>query len=651
MVSFKHSPRTGESQGVADWFAADGPLARVVAGYAPRGAQVEMAVAVAETLAHGGILVAEAGTGTGKTFAYLLPALLSGKQVIVATGSRNLQDQLVDRDLPRLRQALRRPFRVVPLKGRGNYLCHYRLQQSLDGDLFRDEADRRALARVRRWASATAVGDIAELAELPEDWPGWPRLTSTEDTCLGQDCPFVADCFLLRARRKALEADLVVVNHHLLCADWALRQEGYGSLLPDADAVIVDEAHQFADTAARFLGETLTARQIQELMRDVVTEMRQARLAAPPVRTALAELQGAVRQALAAFAGGPGRGAAAELPPAAEAALATVDAALAALAEALGPLAGAEAGLTRCCERAERLAGRLRDWRDGDREGWVRWFEAGSRRFALHATPLAVGGAFAGYRKRFEAAWVFTSATLSVAGGFGHFLAQLGLAEDEVDCRIWPSPFDYRRQALLYLPPGLPAPAASDYTRRLIAAVRPVLEASGGRAFLLFTSHRALNEAAALLADLPWPCLVQGQAPKAVLLARFRELGNAVLLGTASFWEGVDVRGPALSCVIIDKLPFASPADPVCQARLASLRDRGYDPFPAWQLPAAVIALKQGVGRLIRDAGDRGVLVLCDPRLKERGYGKVFLDSLPPMPHTTDPKEVERFFLHEDPRP
>ncbi|BCX83018.1 ATP-dependent DNA helicase DinG [Methylomarinovum caldicuralii] len=626
------------------WFAQGGLLSRIIDGYTPRAAQVEMAEAVAETLDKGGVLVAEAGTGTGKTFAYLLPALLSGRQVVVATGSRNLQDQLFGRDLPVLQRSLGRPLRVVQLKGRGNYLCHYRLQQALEGRLLHDEAEREALLSVRRWLDTTAVGDIAELAELPEDWWGWQRLTSTEDSCLGQDCPFIADCFLLKARRRALEADLVVVNHHLLCADWALRQEGYGALLPEADAVIVDEAHQFAATAAHFLGETLSARQLQELLRDTVTELRQAKTAAPALRQAQTELQQALQRTLALLGTAPSRGAAEDLPGQSHTALAGLAGTLAGLVETLAPLAGASQGLGHCYQRAERQLARLQSWLEGEREGWVRWFETGSRRFALHATPLAVGASFAAYRARFEAAWIFTSATLSVAGGFDHFLGQLGLSSGEVRCRIWPSPFDYPRQALLYLPPGLPPPAAPDYTRRMIAAVRPVLEASGGRAFLLFTSHRALNEAAKLLEDLPFPLLVQGRAPKAVLLARFRELGNAVLLGTASFWEGVDVRGSALSCVIIDKLPFTSPGDPVCQARLASLRARGYDPFPAWQLPAAVIALKQGAGRLIRGAEDRGVLVLCDPRLTMRGYGKVFLDSLPPMPRTRELQAVRRFF-------
>ncbi|HEB77641.1 MAG TPA: ATP-dependent DNA helicase [Methylothermaceae bacterium] len=636
-------------QDLSRWFAAGGPLSSVIADYIPREQQIEMAECVAEALEEGGVLVAEAGTGTGKTFAYLVPALLSGRQVIVATGSRNLQDQLFRRDLPRLLQSMRRPLKIVQLKGRGNYLCHYRLRQTTESSLFRDSEEHQALERIHRWLPSTDTGDIAEVADLAEDWWGWPVVTSTEDNCLGQDCPFVADCFVLKARRRAQEADLVVANHHLLCADWSLRAEGYGALLPEAHTVIVDEAHQFAETAARFLGEAVTSRQLQELIRDIAMELQKAELAVPQAQSLLHQARQQVAAVQAAFSEGPGRAASTGLPPAAAQSLFRLAEDLHRLREQLSPLAGASQGLDNTWQRCARLHSRLHQWLQEERVGWVHWFEAGRKRFALHATPLEVGDSFHAYRKILGRAWVFTSATLSVAGSFDHFLHQLGLASGEVSTRIWPSPFDYGRQALLYLPEGMPPPSAPDYTTRMVAAARPVLAASGGRAFLLFTSHRALLEAAELLRDSPHPLLVQGQAPKAVLLERFRRLGNAVLLGTASFWEGVDVPGPALACVIIDKLPFASPGDPLCQARLARLRSQGLDPFTAWQLPSAVIALKQGAGRLIRGHRDRGVLMICDPRLTGRSYGRVFLDSLPPMPRTTNLEEVIGFFgSHED---
>ncbi len=646
------SAAPSSKQALNQVFGPEGPLARLIDRYRPRQSQVEMAEAVARVVADGGILVAEAGTGTGKTFAYLVPALLSGLQVLVSTGSRNLQDQLFLKDLPLLLKALRRPVQVAQLKGRGNYLCHYRLEQTLAADMMRSESELHDLTRVRRWTDVTEVGDVAEMAELPENWWGWPALTSTEDSCLGQSCPFVNDCFLLKARRRAQEADLVVINHHLLCADWALREDGLGELLPEAAAVVVDEAHQFAEIAARFLGDSVSSRQIQELIRDAAVELQQAELASPPTQQALLYLKQRLDRVQGVFARAPGRGAGVELEafPEVMDCLQQLRQALAAVNDALAPLAGASHGLELCWQRSQRLGGRLEKWVAGEwadapeEPEWVRWFDAGQRRFALHATPLDVAGSFGGYRKTSGAAWVFTSATLSVAGRFDHFLDQLGLTEKSAETRLWPSPFDYARQALFYLPPGMPAPSASDYTSRVAAAVRPVLHASGGRAFLLFTSHRALAEAAGLLEDLPFPLLVQGQAPKAVLLARFRELGNAVLLGTSSFWEGVDVPGSALACVVIDKLPFAAPSDPVFQAKLASLRRRGHHPFPDYQVPAAAITLKQGAGRLIRGSGDRGVLVLCDPRVTGKAYGKVFLESLPPMPVTRDLTDVERFY-------
>ncbi len=603
-----------------------------------------MAEAVAEVIAGGGVLVAEAGTGTGKTFAYLLPALLSGKQVIVSTGSRTLQDQLCLKDLPLLLRALQRPVQVAQLKGRSNYLCRYRLEQFLTQTLALDEGDKDALGGIRRWAFTTTVGDIAEMSELAESWWGWQALIATEESCLGQNCPFIGDCFLLKARRRAQEADLIVINHHLLCADWALREDGLGEVLPPAEAVIVDEAHQFAEVAARFLGIGISARQIQELLQDTVLELHQARLALPSVQQALGRLRQKLLKVQTEFAQAPVRGGEDELKaqPSLGLRLAELQASLAELAGHLEPLAGASSGLERVFKRSCKLKERLETWLSGVREDWVRWFDR-SPQFALYATPLEVGAAFAEYCKA-RSSWVFTSATLSVAEGFAHFLGQLGLAGEEVKTCLWPSPFDYARQALLYLPPGLPLPDSPAYTAYAVEAVRPVLQASGGRALFLFTSHRALAEAARLLGDLPFPLLVQGQAPKAALLARFRELGNAVLLGTGSFWEGIDVAGEALACVIIDKLPFASPADPVVRAKLASLRREGRAPFSSYQLPAAVIALKQGAGRLIRGSQDRGVLVLCDPRVTEKPYGKVFLKSLPPMRRTRELREVERFY-------
>ena len=625
-----------------------GPLARHLPGFAPRAAQQSMAEAVASALEERTALICEAGTGTGKTYAYLVPALLSGKKIIVSTGTKNLQDQLFHRDLPVVRKALAVPVTAALLKGRANYVCLHRLALTESEGRLPSRTQASELQRILSWARRTRSGDIAELDEVAEDAEIWPAVTSTADNCLGQECGRFNDCFVLKARRAAQEADVVVINHHLLLADMALKDEGFGELLPSADAFIIDEAHQLPETAAQFFGVTVSSRQLLELVRD--TEAEHAREAGDmDGLTALAaRVEKAVLDARLSLGTSGRRGVWQELneEPEVIAALNLIQAALGELQSALEKAAERGKGLQHCWQRSVDLAERLALFQQAPADEQVQWFETFTRSFALHLTPLQVGAVFQGHRQRFRAAWIFTSATLAVGEDFGHFRASLGV--DDGATAQWESPFDFRHNALLYLPEGLPLPAASHYTAEVVKAALPVLQASGGRAFLLFTSHRALQEAAALLKDqIPYPLLIQGSAPRRELLHRFRSLGNAVLLGTSSFWEGVDVRGPALSVVIIDKLPFASPGEPVLQARLDSLRRRGADPFRDYQLPRAVIALKQGVGRLIRDNSDRGVMMLCDPRLLTKSYGRVFLASLPPMTHTRALADVRRFFDEE----
>lgn len=623
----------------------EGPFARHLPGFAPRPAQQGLATAVEDTLAAGGMLVAEAGTGTGKTFAYLVPALLSGRKVLVSTGTKNLQDQLFHRDLPVVREALGVPARVALLKGRGNYLCLHRLELTEAEGRLRNREIAHQLHAIRSWAGRTRSGDLAEQAELPEHSPLWPRITSTADNCLGQECSRLRECHLMRARRDAQEADLVVVNHHLLLSDLALREEGHGELLPQADAFVIDEAHQLAAAATQFFGLALGGNQLLELSRDALNEYQREAGESDIVETRAARLSQAVRDLRQAF--GPTQQrlpwSEARRSGALEPALAAVGRALTELAEALEPEAQRGKGLEAVSRRAEALRERF-DFLSGEvPEDQIHWLEVHPRSFSLHLTPLDIADRFRRHVDALGGAWVFTSATLSVAGSFTHFVSRLGL--DDARTGAWDSPFDYARQALLYQPTGLPEPQMPEYTDAVIAATLPLLEASRGRAFLLFTSHRALTRAAALLRGrLSYELLVQGEAPRDILLSRFRRQGNAVLLGTSSFWEGVDVRGEALSCVIIDKLPFASPSDPVLQARLDALRRAGGNPFRDYQLPQAVIALKQGAGRLIRDTADRGVLAICDPRLRTKPYGKVFLDSLPPMPRSDRLEAVQAFF-------
>ena len=648
---------------------ADGPFAREVPNFAPREAQQTMARAVQQTTTGGDTLVAETGTGTGKTFAYLVPALLSGARVIISTGTKTLQDQLYFRDLPRVRSVLGARPKTALLKGRANYLCLYRLEQTVRDGGALDATQATQLATIRAWSARTRRGDRMELAEVPEESPLWPRVTSTAENCLGVECPFYADCHVFKARREAQEADVVVVNHHLLFADLALKQDGFGEILPDAAAFILDEAHQLPELAGQFFSQSVSARQLHDLAQDTLAECAGITGAIGLLLEPVQALQAAVRQLRLALEGLPARGAIGRLlaRATAAAALDEVQALLQVLAELLDSQAERSRGLANLHERAVLFASRLErivsaasaDVRGDDADGRaehtadttvvpdiapdVRWYERFPRGFALYVTPLDLADPMRALRERTQAAWIHTSATLSVAGKFAHFARQLGL--DEPRTLLLRSPFDYAHQALCYLPPGLPDPNAREYTAAVIDAVLPVLQAYAGRAFLLFTSHRALRHATELLqGKVPWPLFVQGTAPRPRLLEDFRACGHGVLLGAASFWEGVDVVGDALSVVVIDKLPFAAPDDPVLMARLAALEQSGINPFMGWQVPSAVIALKQGAGRLIRDVHDRGVLVLCDPRLSSKGYGKLFLASLPPMPRTHELTDVQAFF-------
>lgn len=635
-------------QPVRAYLAADGVLAQRIQGFAPRLAQQEMAEAVAEVLSGSCSLVSEAGTGTGKTFAYLVPALLSGKKVIVSTGTKTLQDQLFHRDLPMVRDALGLPVRIALLKGRANYLCPQRLLLARQqGELFPDRQSANDFSEVEAWAGRTVRGDIGELDGIPEDSGVWPLVTSTADNCLGQKCPQFKDCFVLKARKDANQADVLVINHHLFFADIALHDEGFGELLPGAEAVILDEAHQLADIAANFFGASFSSRQCVELSRD---SLRAEQLEAGDVPGLAARCDGleqALKTLRKAFPKDSQR-AAWQTVAAAEGVqdgLKAVREALSDLEDLLERLAERGDSLDSCYRRCQALAQTLHRITREPPPDQVQWFETYPRNFVLRLTPLGIAEQFRNYRERQQRAWVFTSATLSVGESFNHFCNELGLDGDIVE-RRWESPFDFKRAALLYVPQDLPDPRDAAYTAAAVAAALPMLHLSKGRAFFLFTSHRALQQAAELLADheLDYPLLVQGTLPRAQLLARFRELGNAVLLGTGSFWEGVDVRGEALSCVIIDKLPFASPGDPVLEARIKYLREQGGNPFMDYQLPRAVISLKQGVGRLIRDVTDHGVLMICDPRLISKPYGRIFLNSLPDMYKTRYLDKVEGFF-------
>jgi ATP-dependent DNA helicase DinG len=640
--------QSGENLG--DFFSAGGALEKCLAGFAPRPEQLAMAHEVADAIVAGRHLAVEAGTGTGKTLAYLVPALLSGQQVIISTGTRTLQDQLFHRDLPMIGAALGRPVTVQLLKGRSNYLCRYRLD-SID-NAFEGPIPRYLVGEVRQlkaWASRTRTGDVAEFEGIAEDSPLWPRVTSTVDNCLGSRCDRFDGCHVVEARQAAREANLVVVNHHLLMADLTMKEEGFGDLLPGADTIIVDEAHNFPDVAQGFFNKSLGAGQINDLIGDIRRETIAAALHGQALDRALEHVQVATADAKLALPPGTANLAWAEAGEGFAAAFADIHEALAALRNQLDEIYQHSAGLGRCRDRGAAMLVAAEEILDTDDDAGLRWIRPGQRNFTAHVTPLDSSAEIASLLGARACTWIFTSATLAVKSDFTHFTSRLGISE--IATRQIPSPFAYPEITRLYLPTGLPAPDASDYTDRAVEAMAAAVRASNGRAFLLFTSHRALKRAAEILAastDFDFPLLVQGQAPRSRLLEQFSRLGNAVLLGTGTFWEGVDIRGHDLVLVAIDRLPFASPGDPMLAARLEAIRSRGGNPFRDYQLPQAVISLRQGVGRLIRDYDDYGIVMVCDPRIIQKSYGRTFISSLPSMPMTREIADIEKFFTAKE---
>lgn len=634
---------------LAHVFSADGPLATGVPGYRVRAQQAELAREVAQAIADHSILIAEAGTGTGKTYAYLVPAMLSGSKVIVSTGTRNLQDQLFLRDIPTIRNALRAPIKVALLKGRSNYVCLYHLERALSDGRFVAREDVDHARRIARFAKTSRSGDKAECAAVPETASVWPLVTSTRDNCLGQDCPKHKECFVLAARREALAADMVVVNHHLFFADVMLRDEGAGELLPACNAVVFDEAHQLPEVASVFFGDSVSTTQLADLSRDAQVEARGSARDCRELPALCGRLDKAAKDLRLTLPLEPGRYTLSQLESRSgfAAALATVIEAGSALSAVLETQAQRSEGLQNCWRRAGELVQRWQGWRSGSNADFVRWGEAFTHSLQLHATPLMIATIMQKQMSGRLRAWIFTSATLAVQDDFTHYCAEMGLSGSR--SLRWESPFDYARQALLYAPRDLPEPNSPGYSEAVVRAALPLLQASGGRAFFLCTSLRAMRRIHELvLAELAslgleLPVLLQGSSSKNALLERFRELGNAVLIGSQSFWEGVDVRGEALSLVVIDKLPFASPDDPVLSARMEKMRREGRDPFLEYQLPRTVINVKQGAGRLIRDETDRGVLMICDPRMISKPYGKRIWRSLPPMTRTRDLLEAIAF--------
>jgi ATP-dependent DNA helicase DinG len=632
-------------------FAVDGKLSEAIDGFVPRQAQTDMAVAVENTIKNKAPLIVEAGTGTGKTFAYLAPALLSERKTIISTGTKNLQEQLFHRDLPLIKEALGSNSKTALLKGRANYLCLHRVRQHGGNSTLVDRQTLTELTQVREWASSTKTGDMGDMRTLAEDAKVLPFVTSTADNCLGKDCPDYEDCYMIKARRKALDANVVVVNHHLFFADMALKDTGFGELIPEADLVVFDEAHQIPDIASEYFGETFSSRQMQDISRDVevvyrtvLKDVKQLQSAAEKCKMIAADLR-------TLFPENPGKGNWRQMLSRYEVQtqITKLTDSLNVLYEVLKLHVGRDKDLDNIFERVSEARGKLARLTDTTQLGVSLWYETTLRHIVLHLTPLSISQKFADFIAEPKRSWVFTSATLMVDGGFTHFQRQMGL--NNATTLSLDSPFDYPNQAMLCVPRFLPEPNAREMRATLLDISIKVVKASRGRCFLLFTSHATLNAIASQLENkIDNPILVQGSTTKRALLESYIENKDAVLLGTGAFWEGVDVRGDDLTCVLIDKLPFASPDDPLLQARIEDCRKSGGNPFVQLQIPQAAIALKQGAGRLIRDETDKGVLVICDNRLVTKDYGKIFMGSLPDMRRTRDLQKAVDFLqdIHRD---
>lgn len=630
-------------------FSDDGLLSSNIKGFRPRAAQLEMAQAVGRAVKFATPVVVEAGTGTGKTFAYLVPALLSGKKTIVSTGSKNLQDQLFNRDLPTIQKALKYKGKVALLKGRANYLCLERLDQVVAMGVLGDKSVLADLSKVSKWHNSTKTGDLSECITIAEDSSILPQLVSTTESCLGSDCPHFKDCYVVQARRKAMEADVVVVNHHLFCADMAVKETGFGELIPQAELVIFDEAHQLPDIASQYFGQSLSSRQLFDICKDTNIVYRTELKDLAQLGKASDHLLKSV-QDFRLLMGGEGqiRGNLRELfnDKKVVDGLTKISENIDFLSEVIKKSLGRSETLDKIFERLAEVKVQLKKLSDTSVVGYCYWYEANGRSFGLHITPLTVSDKFGEQLKNQQIGWVFTSATLEVGGKFDHFCHRLGI--ENAEQMVLQSPFDYANQSLLCVPRYLPDSNKPHTLSTLGKMLMPVIEANKGRCFLLCTSYFMMRGLADFLREhSKLSVLLQGETSKARLLEKFIKEENSVLVATQSFWEGIDVRGDALSLVIIDKLPFTSPDEPLLKARMEDCRLQGGEPFNDIQIPEAVITLKQGVGRLIRDVTDRGVVIICDSRLVMRNYGQTFLKSLPPSKRTRDLDTVTKFLKNQ----
>jgi len=632
------------SRPARQFFGPDGLLARVLPGYEERPSQRRLSEAVDRTLRGGGLLLAEAGTGTGKTLAYLLPAAELGRRVVVSTGTKNLQEQLIGKDLPLLARALGRDLRVAVMKGRANYLCLLRHRSFAEAGSFKRLDEIPLFRAVEAWAPQTDTGDRAEVPDLPDGVDFWREISASSENCIGQSCPEFDACWITKMRQRALEADIVVVNHHLLCADLAVKESSnYGQVIPPYDTVILDEAHLIEDVATQYFGVAVSSHRVEDVCRDVERELTAAQLDAREVRAEVEAVRHRADRFFGLLSRGEGRRLAAGWMTSrhveeSKALLLR----LVGLKTALLAIPDRPEALNGLALRAQGLRDELHFVLEAEDDGHVYFVETRGRGVFLKATPIDVSERLQELLFSQVRAAVLTSATLAVDGGFTYLKSRLGLVE--ADELLLSSPFDFAEQAIFYVPRRMPEPQSPAFVERAAEEVVGLLELSRGRAFVLFTSYANMNAVAERVAGrVEFPLFIQGEAPKAQLLETFRQTPGAVLFATSSFWQGVDVVGDQLSCVIIDKLPFASPGDPVVSARIERLRSQGGNPFGEYQVPVAVLTLKQGLGRLIRSAADRGILAVLDSRIVEKSYGRRFLDSLPPARLVHDLTEVAGF--------
>ena len=632
-----------------NFFSPQGPLNDCLNNYQLRTEQVEMAKSVSNAIKDKESLVIEAGTGVGKTFAYLYPSLLKGGRVVISTATKNLQDQLFFNDIPKIREALKISVKVNILKGRANYICKLRMENTNQEGMFFNKNDAKYLHLIKAYSDNSDSGEVSEISKIPENSAIWPMVTSTKENCLGQDCEFYKNCFLVKARKEALESEVLIVNHHLFFADFVLKDAELSEILPKANTVIFDEAHQVPLVASFFLGEFISSSQIINLIQDCQQSFIKYPDTIKILDSLAKDLQENIFELKVLISPSSVRLNINKLQDydAFKETYKTLIAKLDLLETILSKHAEDNAESQKLFDRATELTIKLNSWLKRDNQNDIYWLEVFARTIQFNATPISVAEQFNKFQKKADSAWIFTSATLSINGSFDHFTSLLGLKKSRT--QYLQSPFNYSENAFLYVPKEIPDPKDELFNLVLVKKALPLIRAAKGRAFILATSLKSMEEIGALLKDefeknkIDYPVITQGEGPKNDLLNQFKKHGNAVLIGSLSFWEGIDVRGPTLSLVIIDKLPFQSPGDPVFESKIKLLTEEGANAFMSMQLPEAIIRLKQGVGRLIRDDHDKGVMVICDRRIIEKSYGMKIWKSLPSFKRTRSESAVINF--------